>query len=404
MKIFKSLLSTTLLITLFFSCAKEGCKDPSANNYDKKVTKENGTCTYDAVTPLVQTKSITGIWSISATCGGEILDRGTSNVTKYGICWSTSSSPTVDNEKTVNNIGSTDFTNTLTSLTQNTTYYVRAYATNNEGTGYGDEKSFSTYEVTLATTTTSTPTLITTTEITIGGTINNNGNGDIFERGICWSTSPAPTINDNHQVDSTNSGSTFTLNLTGLTSETTYYIRSYATNYAGTAYGQEIIYVNPHVTFIGEFYQGGVVIRIDNTGLHGTVCTISDQSSGAPWGCAAVSGVYDAQNTGTSNTLAIISACPTPGIAAEICYNLDMNGYNDWFLPTYWEILDIKNRRNEINSTSNANGGDILSPTFYWGSNAVDLSNNASAYDFSTETSSSLNKNTLNYVRAIRTF
>ena len=94
--------------------------------------------------PTVTTSSVTNIGSVRATCGGTIVDSYNDgiNVTARGVCWSTSSSPTVSNSHTTNGTGTGSFTSNITGLTPNTTYYVRAYATTSNGTVYGSQKSF----------------------------------------------------------------------------------------------------------------------------------------------------------------------------------------------------------------------------------------------------------------------
>ena len=96
--------------------------------------------------PTVTTSSVTNIGANSATCGGTIVDSYNDgiNVTARGVCWSTSSYPTISNAHTSNGTGTGSFTSSITGLSQNTTYYVRAYATTSNGTVYGSQKSFRT--------------------------------------------------------------------------------------------------------------------------------------------------------------------------------------------------------------------------------------------------------------------
>ena len=96
--------------------------------------------------PTVTTNDITNITSISAICGGNVTSEGGYDVTARGVCWSTNPNPTINDNKTTDGSGSGNFTSNLTNLTGNTTYYVRAYATNEKGTSYGEEKSFKTLE------------------------------------------------------------------------------------------------------------------------------------------------------------------------------------------------------------------------------------------------------------------
>ena len=90
----------------------------------------------------------------------------------------------------------------------------------------------------LPTVTTNTPTNISTTTATCGGNVLGDGGSPILSRGICWSISQNPTVNDSHTSDSTGLG-TFSSNITGLTSGTFYFVRAYATNVWGTTYGNE---------------------------------------------------------------------------------------------------------------------------------------------------------------------
>ena len=100
----------------------------------------------NATLPTLTTAAITSIETTTAISGGIISSDGASNVTSRGICWSTNTNPTTADSKTSDGTGSGTFVSTLTGLLPNTTYYVRAYATNSVGTAYGNQVSFSTFE------------------------------------------------------------------------------------------------------------------------------------------------------------------------------------------------------------------------------------------------------------------
>ncbi len=101
-------------------------------------------CKKDGQVPVLTTSEVTSIYANMASCGGEVISNGgTTNLPK-GICWNTEPSPTIKNNKTVDYSSSDIFIGSLTDLMPNTTYYVRAYATNNDGTGYGNEVQFTT--------------------------------------------------------------------------------------------------------------------------------------------------------------------------------------------------------------------------------------------------------------------
>ena len=103
-------------------------------------------CKEDATIPVVSTNEVTAVTDTTATSGGVISSDGGANVTARGVCWSTSQNPTIADNKTTDGTGTGSFTSAITGLTANTTYYVRAYATNSAGTGYGSEMSFTTLE------------------------------------------------------------------------------------------------------------------------------------------------------------------------------------------------------------------------------------------------------------------
>lgn len=98
------------------------------------------------VVPVVTTAAITDISYTTATGGGEVTDEKGADVTARGVCWSTSEMPTIADSHTTDGDGAGTFTSSLSGLSDNTMYYVRAYATNSAGTAYGDQVSFTTLE------------------------------------------------------------------------------------------------------------------------------------------------------------------------------------------------------------------------------------------------------------------
>lgn len=92
--------------------------------------------------PSLSTNEVSAITRTSAQCGGVITSDAGSTITARGVCWSTAITPTIVDFKTIDGAGAGSFISSLTSLTDNTRYYVRAYATNRIGTGYGSAMSF----------------------------------------------------------------------------------------------------------------------------------------------------------------------------------------------------------------------------------------------------------------------
>jgi uncharacterized protein (TIGR02145 family) len=192
-------------------------------------------------TPTVTTTSITGVTQSTATSGGNVTSQGGASVTARGVCWSTSPSPTTANNTTSNGTGTGSFTSNITGLSASTTYYVRAYAINSGGTAYGSQQTFTTQAATVTppTVTTTSITGVTQSTATSGGNVTSQGGAVVTARGVCYSTSPSPTIANNTTSNGTGTGS-FTSNITGLSPSTTYYVRAYAANSGGTAYGNEL--------------------------------------------------------------------------------------------------------------------------------------------------------------------
>jgi hypothetical protein len=193
------------------------------------------------------TSTVASITNVSATSGGNITDASGDAVIARGIVWSTTSSPTVDlSTKTINGAGTGTFTSSITGLSPGTLYYVRAYATNSNGTDYGSQLSFTTLTPPSLTSTT-TPSSVTASSASSGGNISSANGFTMQTRGVVWSTSPNPTIAlSTKTVETSSAIGSFTANITGLTGLTLYYVRSYATNTSGTDYGPEITFTTPY--------------------------------------------------------------------------------------------------------------------------------------------------------------
>lgn len=202
--------------------------------------------TVAANAPVLTTTAASAITSTTAQSGGNVTSDGGSSVTARGVCWSTVTSPTTADSKTSDGTGTGSYASAITNLTPGTKYYVRAYATNSVGTTYGNEINFTATTVS-STLTTVAITSITTSTATSGGNITSDGGASVTARGVCWSTSASPTTADSKTSDGTGTGS-FGSSITGLQPKTKYYVRAYATNSAGTAYGNELSFTTPSVT------------------------------------------------------------------------------------------------------------------------------------------------------------
>lgn len=200
--------------------------------------------------PTITTTAISNIKTNSADGAGNISSDGGASITARGIVWSASQNPTTANSKTTNGTGTGNFTSLITSLTENTTYYVRAYATNSNGTYYGNQVSFKTTTSSSSTTPTLTTSIvnnITTNSGASGGNITSDGGTVITARGIVWSTSQNPTTANSKTTDGIGIGN-FTSSITQLLANTSYYVRAYATNSSGTYYGNQVVFTTTATT------------------------------------------------------------------------------------------------------------------------------------------------------------
>ena len=204
--------------------------------------------------PEVNTQAASDITGSSARVEGEFWLDGSSSITAKGVVWSENPEPTVAlPTKTDEGPGATNFESQLTGLSPNTTYYYRGYATNAAGTFYGDEQTFTTGEGVVALTTSlvvrdpfpeMSEDMMLDGGAGSGGNISDDDGTVITARGVCWSTLANPTIADSKTEDGTGAGS-FSSRLNGLVWNTTYYLRSYATNATGTFYGSEQRFTYP---------------------------------------------------------------------------------------------------------------------------------------------------------------
>lgn len=208
---------------------------------------------------VLTTNTTSGVTSNSAISGGNITNDGGSQITARGVCWSTSPNPNIYGNKTTNGSGTGNFTSNITGLNPATTYYVRAYATNVLNTYYGNQLFFTTNPsvATAPVVTTAAITGITTTAAVSGGNVSSEGGTAVTVRGVCWNTQPNPKLNNFKTTNGSGSGS-FTSQLSGLTPNTTYYVRAYAINSTDTAFGTEI-----NFNTLNSGGSSGVVTDID---------------------------------------------------------------------------------------------------------------------------------------------
>ena len=158
---------------------------------------------------------------------------------------------------------------------------------------------------------------------------------------------------------------------------------------------------------IGDFYEGGIIFYISTLGDYGIVCAVSDQSNEVDWGCEGIE-ILGADGTtvgsGKQNTIDILAGCASSGIAADLCANITLNGFDDWYLPSYDQITEMNKNKEVINAKAIVNGGTTFNTTdYYWSSTE---NNAASSFRMSFDDGfiGQCSKSTTHHVRAVRSF
>jgi uncharacterized protein (TIGR02145 family) len=176
-------------------------------------------------------------------------------------------------------------------LTPSTTYTYRIYSFNANGNSlsYSNEINITTSNIPILSTTAISS--ITSSTSVSGGEVTSDSGAPIFVRGVCWSTNPNPTVTLSTKTSNGTGTGFFSSNISGLSASTIYYVRAYATNSAGTAYGNEVTFITlqdltainvpgPNVNDIdGNLYQS-----VTNCGQTWTQrnLDVSKYSDGAP--------------------------------------------------------------------------------------------------------------------------
>ncbi len=214
--------------------------------------------------PTVTTNDATGITAITAKGNGNVTADGGATVTERGICWGTSQNPTISGNHLSSSAGTGYFAAELTGLAENTTYYVRAYATNSAGTAYGDNKTFTTKTIVDPVVTTLDVIHIRQNSAVGVARLTDQGNDPTTERGVCWSSSVTlPTLNNpncRHAKNGVGEGD-YSVSMSYIEPNTLYYMRAYAKNSKGTVVYGAVKTFHTHVHM-----QNGT-IEVDEDGF-----------------------------------------------------------------------------------------------------------------------------------------
>lgn len=348
--------------------------------------------------PVVTTKNVTNVSDVSAFCGGNITVDGGAPVTSRGVIWGTNSSITLDNNIgfTENGDGTGQFSSSITGLNQNNTYFVKAYATNSLGTSYGSSKTFTTNQTVMPPTVEIDNINELLDHTALGSlAITSTGYGNITSKGLCWSTSSNPTTSSSHASSSLSETLSsvvhYYVRLNNLSSNTTYYVRAYATNSGGTGYSEEISFTTPQ-----EFSCGNTIMDASgntyNTIQFGGKCWMNEnlKTYRLNNGHHIENGSVDSWGLCTNTTL---SCLYDNDFSNANKYGRLYNAYaalNDDLCPTGWHVA-TKDEWESLTTTyggaSNAGGALKESGETYWyycndntGTNSSDFSARGGGY------------------------
>ncbi len=203
-------------------------------------------------------------------------------------------------------------------------------------------------ESTIPELTTNTVTEITGTSVKTGGNIISDGGKTITSMGVCWNTAPSPTTEDSKLTTQVVAGQ-FNLIISELEPITTYYVRAFAVNEKGTAYGNEISFTTMPPVPVVNF--NGVQLWIHPADNATDIIWWSDT-----YVITGATSVTD----GKTNTTTIVNTLGDGNYAAKICNDLVAFGYSDWYLPSRDELIRMEENKSEIGGFDTEKG--------YWSS------------------------------------
>ncbi len=273
----------------------------------------------DLTSPSVTTAAVSGLAATSATSGGNVTADGGAAVTARGVCWGAAANPTTAGSRTSDGTGTGAFVSAIAGLLPNTTYHVRAYATNTVGTAYGDDISFTTGTA-MPTVTTASASAVTATSATSGGNVTADGGAAVTARGVCWGAAANPTTAGSRTSDGTGTGA-FVSAIAGLLPNTTYHVRAYATNTVGTAYGGDVSFTTSttmasvKTASLSDMTPTSATAGGDVTADGGAVVT----ARGVCWGTSADPTTADPHTSDGTGTGSFVSAIT--GLLADTGYH-----------------------------------------------------------------------------------
>lgn len=260
------------------TAALTGLNEGTIYHYRIRAISDGGTAYGDDMIitslspPVATTTAATSVTGTTATLNGTVNAKDQSTIVEFEYGTSTSYGTTVTaTQSPITGNTSTIISAALTGLLQGTTYHFRVKATSSAGTTLGNDLTFTTLNVPSITT--ASITSVTSSSASGGGNITSDGGSAITALGVCWSTITNPTVDLTTKTSDGATTGSFVSSITGLNANTTNYVRAYATNSVGTAYGNEMNFTTLCGSNLTIVHTAGDVAPVSKTVNYGTVVT-----------------------------------------------------------------------------------------------------------------------------------
>ena len=352
----------------------------------------NTFCALKSTSPKIEITQLEYTDATSILVSGKLLETGGMPIINIGIAMSTNYNPTINDAKQIIQI---DFPLAagdpmaffLDKLSIGVKYHLRIFATNFIGTSYSQDTTITPTPPTTPILSTSIISEIKGSSAMTGGKIISDGRSPITAKGVVWSKSSNPTIELSNKTIDGQGTIEYSSRILGLEVKTQYHIRAYATNQVGTSYGDEYVFVTMPNLIIGEPFRGGILAYLlvnGDTGYdpntpHGLIVSeITDQM--AKWSDGSLTVVAtpdDGFGMGLNNSNIIIKyqGADASSYAAGIARAYRGGGYDDWYLPSIFELRILYYNHQNIGGFTYAQN--------YWSSNADANSQYALSREFS---------------------
>ena len=316
--------------------------------------------TLPCTVPTIVVDSIAGVKENQAKVHLHLTSTGGAVVTDMGICWSKQANPTIEDihKSTDDTLAVLD----ITDLQPNTQYYVRAYAMNKMGIAYSEEVVFTTLkQVVLPTVKTTAASSVTETSAVTGGNVTSDGNASVTERGVVYATTQNPTTANTKVASGSGTGS-FVCNLSGLQPNTKYYVRAYAINSKGTAYGEQVSFTTlEEVSATPEYVDLGLSVKWADRNVGAT--KPEEYGDYFAWGETQPKSTYNWSTykwcDGSETTLTKYNSNSSNGIVDnKRTLELDddaarVNWGGSWRMPTDAELTELREQCTWTRTTQN---------------------------------------------------